>query len=66
MLDQEEDRARTRADRKDRVLQRAEAEHAHTCFLRRHAEVLERLDVDREPAARAEHPEARGDDRARP
>ena len=48
---EQEDRADAGAGREDRVLERAEAEHPHARLVARDAEILERLDVDREPAA---------------
>ena len=55
--------------REQRVLQRAEAEHAHAHLLVGEPRLLERVDVDREAAARDERTEAGGhrrDDAARP
>ena len=66
MVEQQEDRADQGAGGKDRVLERAEPEHPDPCLVPRDAEILERLDVHREPAAGDEHPEPGGDDRARP
>ena len=66
MLEEQEDRADQGAGGEDGVLERSEPEHAHARLFGRHAEILECLDVDREPAAGDEHPEPGRDDRARP
>ena len=63
---EQEDRADEGAGREDRVLERAEPEYPHARLIARNAEILERLEVDRESAARSEHPEAGRDDRAGP
>src|SRR6266540_5489217 len=48
--------------RKDRVLERAEPEHADARFTRLEPRVLERVTVDDEAATNNECPETRGDD----
>ena len=63
---EQEDRADQGAGREDGVFERAEAEHPHARFVAWDAEILERLDVHREPTAGDEHAEAGGDDRTRP
>ena len=65
VVDEHEDRADERTRREDGVLERAETEHPDPGLVGRHAEILERLDVDGESAARNEHPEPGGDDRGR-
>ncbi len=63
---EQEDRADQGAGRENGVLERAEPEHPYARLVAWDAEILERLDVHREPTAGDEHAEAGGDDRTRP